>query len=152
MKFNKTISTIIFSLALVGCTKITDPIITSHGYAPNQYDVEIIKSQSFNKQQIQEEFGVPFMVGVNNPDYWYYLSYQTTRYGFGEKKYKNFNLIELKFENDTISFVKKYTESDFKQIAFKKGSTKTSGKQLGVFEQIVGNIGRFRPKEKSTTH
>ena len=123
----------------------------SHGYAPNIDDIKEIKTQSYTKQKIQEEFGVPFMVGVNNNNYWYYLSYQTTQYGFGKKTYKKFNLVELKFENDTVSFIKKYNEADFKKVAFRSDETSTSGKKLGVFEQIIGNVGKFRPKPKASS-
>ena len=150
MKLIKNISTLVFLITLAGCTKISDPVITSHGYAPNKEDIKEIKAKSYTKQQVQEQFGVPFMVGVNNNNYWYYLSYQTTRYGFGKKQYKSFNLVELKFENNAVSFVKKYNEENLKQITFKSDKTSTSGKEFGVLEQIIGNIGKFRPTPKSS--
>ena len=149
MKLKTIIMTITLAIALSACTSITEPVIEAHGYSPHKDDINNIKVNLTTKQNIVEEYGEPLIKGVYDDSYWYYISYQTKQYGFGKRKYIKINIAEIKFNQNTVSFVKLYDKSNLNEIKFSKDITNTSGKKLSAIEQIIGNIGRFRitPRE-----
>ena len=146
MKLKTLIMTITLAIILSACTSITEPVIEAHGYSPNKYNIDKIKVNLTTNQEIIEEYGEPFIKGIYD-DYWYYISYQTEQYGFGKRKYKKINIVEIKFNQNVVSFVKLYNKSNLNKIKFSDEITNNSGKKLEVIEQIIGNIGRFNPKK-----
>jgi len=151
MKLKTTIMTITLAIILSACTSITESVIESHGYSPNKYDINRIKINLTTKQEIIKEYGEPFIKGIYDNNYWYYISYQTEQYGFGKRKYKKINIAEIKFKENIISFVKLYDKSNLNKIKFSNDITNTSGKEFGIIEQIIGNIGRFRTTKREIT-
>ena len=135
-------------LLVAGCTSITEVNRFSHGYAPTATEVANIKSSGANKDTIAQKFGKPFVIGTYNPDYWYYIAYSTKQYGFSKREFTKFTIVEMNFRNGVLVKTNRYDKSNLKKIAFSDDKTKTSGKELGILEQMLGNIGKFRPKPK----
>ena len=134
-------------ILLAGCVSITDTKRFSHGFSPSKEEVVKLKNSNINKKIIIEEFGQPFVTGAFDPDYWYYLSYTTEQYGFGKRYFKKFNIVELHFKENLLISAKHFNKDKLRKIAFNTNTTATSGKTLGAFEQMIGNIGKFKLEE-----
>ena len=144
IKIGLTLSMIL----LAGCTSITEKKRFSHGYSPSKEDIVKLKSSNINKKIVEQKFGKPFVVGTFDPDYWYYISYSTQQYGFEKRVFTKFNIVELQFKENVLINTKRFNKDNLQEIAFNTNTTDTSGKKLGVFEQMIGNIGKFRTKDK----
>ncbi|MGB1361082.1 MAG: outer membrane protein assembly factor BamE [Alphaproteobacteria bacterium] len=151
MKLNKKLLATFFGISLSACTMINEPVIESHGFAPDKQDVKNISNSNSTKQDILNEYGQPFVKSTANTNMWYYISYQTEQYGFGKKEFKKFNLVAIEFNNDTVAKVSHFDKNHLKNIEFSDKKTDTSGKELGILDQIIGNIGKFRTTEKQTS-
>ncbi len=133
-------------LWLAGCTSIVETNRFSHGYVPSEKDMKEAKQNGATQATIQESFGKPLVVGTYAPNYWYYIAYSTEQYGFSKRKFTKFTILELKFDNGRLAFSKRYNKDNLQEIAFSQDSTKNSARKLGFFEQMLSNIGKFRPQ------
>ena len=145
-KIKQKIFSISAIILLTGCKSITDPIVRTHGFVPSPTELSQIKSQRMSQSSVAKFIGDPFIVGSYNPNYWYYISYHTSQYGFGAKKYTKFNIVEMHFVNGIVNKINLFDKNNLQQITFNNDITDTSGKKLGAGEQFIGNIGKFRTK------
>ena len=149
MFLKKFIFIAIVATTVSGCLRsITETNVESHGYVPNIDQIRSMRVEQPSKQQIQAVLGKPFVVGVYDQDYWYYISFRTEQYGFSKKEIKDFKIVEIFFEKDSVSQVTEFDQSTLQDIAYSTAQTETGGKTLGIFEQIVGNIGKVRSRTK----
>lgn len=149
MFFRKFIFIAFVATTVSGCIKsLIETNVESHGYIPNVDQIQSMRTEQPTKQQIQAVLGKPFVVGVYNPDYWYYISFRTEQYGFSKKQVKEFKMVEIFFKNETVAQVTEFDQSTLQDIAYSSAQTETGGKTLGVFEQIIGNIGKVRARTK----
>ena len=60
-------------------------------------------------------------------------------------------MIQITFnDSGRIATIKNYDLKDAQEIAMVQRITPTSGKQLTILEQILGNVGKFNPATKNT--
>ena len=89
------------------------------------------------------KFGTPTTLAVRDNNTWYYLSQTTDRFGAYAPKARKRDLIEISFDpaNDKVKSVKTYTLADGRQIAYAKRETPTVGRELSIWEQLLGTLG-----------
>ena len=144
IKIGLTLSMIL----LAGCTSITESKRFSHGFSPSKGDVLKLQKTNIDKEAVALEFGEPFVIGTFNPDYWYYIAYSTEQYGFEKRVFTKFNIVELHFKRNLLVSARHFNKDNLHEIDFNTNTTNTSGKKLGAFEQMIGNIGKLRPIDK----
>jgi outer membrane protein assembly factor BamE (lipoprotein component of BamABCDE complex) len=97
--------------------------------------------------------GTPSTVGTFDKDVWYYIGRRIEKWAFLEEKILEQKIVAIYFDpKGTIEHIQTYDKNDRREISITEGKTATSGRELGVIEQIIGNLGRFnRPGSDSTT-
>ncbi len=137
-------------VSLSGCMfrSITETNIEAHGYIPNVDQIQSMRMEQPTKQQVQSVLGRPFIVGTYNDDYWYYIFYRTEQYAFSKKEVLDFKMVEILFDQETVKTVTEYNEQILQEVAYNTAQTDTGGKTLGIIEQVVGNIGKVRIRQK----
>jgi len=101
-----------------------------------------------NKDSVLDALGSPSSVSTfpDEGEAWYYISRKTEHIAFFEKKVLEQNVVVIKFDaNEVVEAIKKYDKEDGKEITIVDRTTPTGGNELGFFEQIFGNFGRFNP-------
>jgi outer membrane protein assembly factor BamE (lipoprotein component of BamABCDE complex) len=88
--------------------------------------------------------GSPSAVATFNPNVWYYISQKQESFAFLKPKITGQNVMQLTF-NDTgrLQAIKKYDLENAENITMVSRITPTSGKEITVLEQVLGNVGRF---------
>ncbi len=75
---------------------------------------------------------------------WYYISRGTEALAFLSEKVVNQRVVAVDFDGGgRVENVRKYDLKDGEQVAFVERETPTKGKEMGIVEQFLGNLGRF---------
>ncbi|MBL4740437.1 MAG: outer membrane protein assembly factor BamE [Sneathiella sp.] len=143
MKILKTVILCGFTaLAITAC----DPIYEEKGYRLDTDQIAKVEAGIATKDSVLETLGSPSSVATfpEQGEAWYYISRSTEHFAFLEKTVLEQNVIVIKFdENDVVSEIKNYDKADRREIEMVDRKTPTGGNELGFFEQIFGNFGRF---------
>lgn len=147
-KYLKTTIAVGLAALMVGCT----PAQKLEGYRMDPDQLALIEPGQSDKDDVLELMGSPSNMATfqRSGDVWYYISRKTERLAFLDSETISQNVLVIRFdETDTVTGVKKYDKEDGRDIAFVERKTETKGKELGLFEQLFGNLGRFNTPDQS---
>jgi len=137
----------ISSLALGGC----DPNIDFRGFAATPGSVEKLEVDTQSSEDVIRLIGTPTAVATFNPNVWYYISQQQESFAFLKPDITEQRVLQLTF-NDAgrLTSLKKYDLKDAQDVTMVSRVTPTSGKELTILEQLLGNVGKFAGPRQST--
>lgn len=145
MRLNLPILAATSTLLLLACSN-PNP----HGYIRDDEALKTIKPGMTTKDQVQQAMGSPSSTSTYGTLTWYYISTVRSTRSLLPAKIAEQNVTEIDFNGGgVVSDVKQYTLADGKKVDMVKRVTPTEGQQLGFFEQMLSNLGRFN-KEGST--
>ena len=121
------------------------PIVEVHGFIPDDELVQQIKPGQHDRLYVEELLGSPSSVANFDGETWYYITRRTETLAFFEPEIKDQRVLAVVFDlaTGTVSKVDSYGLDDGRLIELVERQTPTLGKELGFFEQLFGNIGRF---------
>ncbi len=135
---------------LLGCA----PEISTHGYRFDEATLAQIEPGRTNKDAVTRLLGSPSSVATFDNKVWYYISQRSEHKSFYQDHVVEQKVIAIAFDDaGVVQTIDKRGLKDGHDVAFVSRETPTSGKQLSLLEQFVGNIGRFNPQgqEKPNT-
>jgi outer membrane protein assembly factor BamE (lipoprotein component of BamABCDE complex) len=102
-----------------------------------------VKPGTTTKAQVAQLLGTPSNVSTFNPDVWYYISSRDTRVPFENPVMLDQKIYVVEF--DDFGRVKdiQMQQNSNREVAMNARTTPAPGKELTVFEQLIGNFGRF---------
>lgn len=105
--------------------------------------VEVLPGES-DRQDVQRILGSPSTLSTFQDDTWYYIGERTEQIAFFEPDVIERSVLVVTF-NDAgrVDDTKLYTIEDGQEIAMVDRTTPTEGNQLTIWQQLIGNIGRF---------
>lgn len=127
-------------LVLVACVKNLRTV----GYTFDPTSLKGLQQGKSTAQDITERLGSPSARSDYGNPTWYYIHTTYENVAFFKPKIKQQTVIAVEFdEKYRLDNIKKYTQNHAKAVAFSSDTTPTEGHDLGVAEQLLGNIGRF---------
>jgi outer membrane protein assembly factor BamE (lipoprotein component of BamABCDE complex) len=133
-------SVLVLGLALGACVPTQD----TRGYMPDEDAVAQVKAGVTTKDKVYDIFGSPSSMGTFDQNVWYYIEKKTEQIAFYEPKVLDQRVLAVEFDQaGTVTSVKRWGLKDGKLVEPVARITETRGKELGFFEQMFGNIGRF---------
>lgn len=127
------------SLALAGCATT----VAQRGNVPDPERLEQLKPGD-TKDSVVQLIGSPSTIGTFSDKRWYYISRRTEKIAFFNPNTIDQQVVEVQFdEQDKVLEVKKLNLADAKDVDIIQRSTPTAGKSMTVFDQLIGNIGKF---------
>jgi outer membrane protein assembly factor BamE (lipoprotein component of BamABCDE complex) len=134
-------------LALSACQHHVDDL----GYVPDPDEVARIKPGLQGRDEVREILGSPSSASTFTDDRWYYISKKIEWVAFFTPDVLDQKVIEVDFDKDgMVSEVRNYTLKDGEQIDPVTRKTPAPGRELGFFEQLIGNIGRFNTPQSGS--
>jgi outer membrane protein assembly factor BamE (lipoprotein component of BamABCDE complex) len=128
---------------LLGCT----PEISTHGYRFDDATLAKLEPGRTTQNEVSKLLGSPSAVATFSPRVWYYISQRTEHKSFYQDRVVEQKVVEITFDgNDVLQSIDRRNLADAREVALVDRETPTSGKELNVFEQFIGNIGRFNPQ------
>ena len=127
-------------VALVACALRLD----TRGNLPDPDQLTKIKPGQHTRMQVAEILGSPSNISTFDQETWFYVSQRTETTAFFEPDVKTRQVVILRFD-------KGGKLADVRTIGLEKGrkvlpverETPTSGNEMGIIEQIIGNLGKF---------
>ncbi len=130
-------------LTLPACT----PEISTHGYRFDQATLGQLEPGQTTQDAVGQLLGSPSAVSTFDGHVWYYVSQRTEHMSFYQDEVVEQKVVEISFDDGgVLQKVDQRDLDDAREVAFVDRETPTSGNELNVFQQFIGNIGRFNPE------
>lgn len=129
-------------ILITGCA----PIMRSHGYVPDQSDLELILVGADTKASIEETIGRAADTGAFDGDTWYYVESTVKDFLFFAPEVVERRVLELEFDsNDVLTAMNEYGLEDGRVVNLQTRVTPTDGRRTNILNRLFGNIGAVTP-------
>ena len=134
-----------FLLQLPACIP---PQIENRGYVDALGHTKEIVVGTTTRDDVRTLLGSPSLTNNFGEETWYYISKQKKAVAFLKPEITDQHVTRITFDQTGIvTHLENKTLKDSEQIQVAKEVTPTEGQQLGFFEQMLGNVGRFNAAE-----
>lgn len=138
-----TLFAIFTAMGLSACT----PTHNVRGNLIEDYQLEDIQAGVDGRSDILRKLGSPTTRAPFDDDVWYYLGQETEKRGVFDPEVKNERVVVVFFNDDGIVEKIEDVDTNRMNIPVARDKTQTSGNEITVMQQLLGNIGRFKPPE-----
>ncbi len=134
-------------VAAAAATSACAPTQTYSGFLPDRNNQEIPDPQVGvdTRDSVVARFGSPSTTAVYDQSAWYYLSSVQESVAFYSPRITERRVMVVRFDGDIVSGVEKYGLERGRIVNYSGEITPTRGRELGVLEQLLGNVGRAPP-------
>jgi outer membrane protein assembly factor BamE (lipoprotein component of BamABCDE complex) len=135
---------LIVGVAATACA----PVRSHSGYRPDYNNVLIADPEVGvdTRETVLQRFGTPSTTAVFDQTAWYYLSTVQERVAFYTPRISARSVMVVRFDAENrVAGVDKYGLERGQVVAYNEDATPTRGRELGLLEQIFGNIGNSSP-------
>jgi outer membrane protein assembly factor BamE (lipoprotein component of BamABCDE complex) len=133
---------LVAGLALIACT----PQVSNHGYRLDEAAFAQVEPGRTTREQVLQLLGSPSSLTTFDGSVWYYVSQRTERMSFYQEEVISQDVVSIAFDDlGTVTQVDRHGLDRANEVSLVDRETPTSGSELNVFEQFIGNIGRFNP-------
>lgn len=127
-------------LALTSCS----PIEESRGHIKPKEIEGALSEDIHTKMQVRGILGSPSSTSAFGPETWYYISSRRETVAFFDPDIIEQEVLAITFnERDTIEDVRYYGLKDGQEVDIAERITPTEGQSITLFQQLLGNLGRF---------
>jgi outer membrane protein assembly factor BamE (lipoprotein component of BamABCDE complex) len=141
---NKIMQYFSLGLSIIMLSGCLPPIVNNRGHVDNFSRFKQLKAGETTRQQVQELLGTPSITNNFGAETWYYVQNRKEAIAFLDPEITKQKVTRIVFNADgVIEKLERYDAKDSKDINLVKDVTPTEGQELGVVEQILGNVGRF---------
>jgi outer membrane protein assembly factor BamE (lipoprotein component of BamABCDE complex) len=138
----------IATLALSACV----PQVSNHGYRLDEAALAQVEAGRTTREQVQQLLGSPSSVTTFDGSAWYYVGQRTERLSFYQEEVVDQDIVAIVFDElGTVARVERHGLDRAQEVSLVDRETPTAGSELTVFEQFIGNIGRFNPPADADT-
>lgn len=141
---NRRVLPILALLALVPAVSGCIAQREEKGYVRTTADFDkILPGMSTNKD-VLEILGSPSSYSSYGDETWYYISSRRETKAFLKPKIIDQSATAIVFDKEgKVKRVDQYADKDRKEVAVAKEVTPTEGNQITVWQQLLGNLGKF---------
>ena len=144
--------TVPLALAAVLLGAACEPYGDIRGFAPAPGTVDKLEVGTQSREDVVRLVGSPSSVATFNPNVWYYITEKQENWGPLKAWISEQNVIQVSFNDQgRVSSIKYYDLKDAQNVTMVSRITPTSGKELTVLEQILGNVGKFSGPRQSSS-
>jgi len=130
---------LLLALLLAACSAT----VQEHGQRLNPQDLAALEPGVTTKEEVAQILGSPSTVDPFDPNTWVYVSQKMRKVSF-RSDLADQTVLVLRFDEDGV--LRKVERRGLEQAARIEplpDRTPTRGAELSLFEQLIGNIGRF---------
>ena len=121
------------------------PRIDNRGHDLDPDRIAKIAPGKLNRDDVREVLGSPSSIGILEKESWYYLSQRTETVAFFAPKVKERRILVVRFDDKgVVSDVRVLGAEDGRIVEINGRETPTSGNEYTIFEQLFGNLGRYK--------
>ncbi|WP_299443518.1 outer membrane protein assembly factor BamE [uncultured Rhodospira sp.] len=130
--------------AIVFAVGACAPEISARGNQPKRDLLSEVEAGKQTRAEVAALLGTPSATGTFDNETWYYISARTQQYAVFEREELDRRVVAISFDDaGVVSEVRELDLADGKNVAVVERETPTLGNELGILEQLLGNLGRF---------
>jgi len=123
------------------------PEISNHGYYLDEAALAQLDPGRTTQDGALQLLGSPSAVAMFDDKVWYYVSQRRERMSFYQEEVVDQKVVTVSFdEQGVVRDVARQDLADAFEVSLVDRETPTSGNELGILEQFLGNLGRFNPQ------
>jgi outer membrane protein assembly factor BamE (lipoprotein component of BamABCDE complex) len=123
--------------AAAGCA----PTTQVHGYMPPPEDIARIRPGFDDTGSVEEILGRPSSNGVLRDSAWYYVQSRVENFTYNPPRVVDRTVLAVNFDQrGVVRDIRRYGLEDGRVIDLEDRTTDTGGREMGVIEQLFGNI------------
>ena len=131
------VALIVCGLLAVGCA----PTVQVHGYVPPPTDVARIRPGFDDAGSVEEILGRPSSSGILGDSSWYYVQSVVESYTYNPPRVVDRTVLAINFDQGgVVRDIRRYGLEHGRVIDLETRTTETGGRELGVLEQLFGNL------------
>lgn len=133
--------------AVLAATAACAPVTTYSGFSAERNNVTIQEPQPGvdTRATVAQRFGSPSTTAVFDQTAWYYVSSTQEQIAFYTPRITERQVMVVRFDGETVAAVEKFGVERGRIVSYATQETPTRGRELGILEQIFGNIGNTAP-------
>lgn len=141
MKLYRVVALIAALAALQGCVSYR----SAHGYVLERGETELTALVGVDsKESVLAKYGEPSLIGTFDRNSWYYVSELDASRAFFRPETTARTVVGFHFDDaGMVSTVEMLDLTDSVDVKMASKSTPTRGKELGFWEQLLGNVGQL---------
>ncbi len=131
------VALIFCAILATGCA----PTVQVHGYMPPPEDIAKLRPGFDDTGSVEQLLGRPSSNGVLRDSAWYYVQSRVESYTYHAPRVIDRTVLAVNFDQrGVVQGVERYGLEDGKIVNLTTRTTETSGREMGVLEQLFGNI------------
>ena len=120
----------------------------TRGNLPTADQVNLITPGVHGREDVRTVLGAPSVVSTFDENIWYYIGRRTSQYAFFKRSVLEQQILIVRFTPEgPVNRISRLEKSDGREVELVERETPSAGRELGLFEQLFGNIGRFAGEE-----
>jgi outer membrane protein assembly factor BamE (lipoprotein component of BamABCDE complex) len=141
MKFVSVVASGLMVLELSGCVSYR----TAHGYVLERGETALTAQSGVDtKESVLAKYGEPSVIGTFDRNAWYYVSALDASRAFFKPEVTARTVVGFHFSADgVVERVETIDLADAVDVKVANRETPTRGKELGFWEQLLGNVGQL---------
>jgi len=143
----RTLAAAALGLSLAACA----PTVDTRGHLADAMTVHQIQPGVSTRDDVYAVLGTPSTTGTFDQNTWYYIGTRTEKVAFFAPDVIERKVVVIRFDDaGTVQDIQELGRDDGREVELVDRTTPTAGRDLGVLEQMLGNIGRFSGANRGT--
>ena len=131
---------LLLCITLAACA----PTLVMQGYVPDEETLAGVEQGVDTKNAVVTKLGSPSTIATFDDDTWIYVNKRSEVFAFFEPTVLSQNVVAINFDPEgRVEEIRRFTLEDGRLINPITRKTPTQGQELGLLEQLFGNVGRF---------
>jgi outer membrane protein assembly factor BamE (lipoprotein component of BamABCDE complex) len=131
--------------ALTACT----PTKATRGNIVEEYRMAEIVPGVSSRTNVLQSLGSPTTMAPFDENIWYYIGQKTEKTGIFDPKVVDKKVVVVAFNDEGLVDTIEEVDAQMIDVPHVRRKTPTSGNDITVMEQLLGNVGRFNKNEDS---
>lgn len=117
------------------------PTLRIHGYVPSDAEIASVRPGTDTFDSVGEKLGSPSSSGLLQDNSWYYVESRVEHLTYNRPRVVDRTVLVVDFNtNGVVQDIARYGLEDGRIVNLTVRTTDTGGRQLGVLEQLFGNL------------
>lgn len=142
---------VILSLTITATITACAPVTANRGNLLEDYQMQEVKPGLDTRDDVIRKIGSPTTTSPFDNNIWYYMGQQTEKRGILDTKVINERIVMVTFGADGLVDSVKERKEGREDVPVVKRETKTSGNEMTILQQMLGNLGKFNKPAGSAT-
>ena len=138
---------LVMASTLAGCA----PTRAVRGDLLQDYQLAAVQIGSDTQADVAKELGSPTTVAPFDDKVWYYIGQDTEKHGPLDPKILKERIIRVSFNAQGVATEVKDITQERAEIPYSRDKTPTSGNEITLPQQLLGNLGKFNNADKGAS-